>query len=250
MGDGAFMDNNKKEFNKIVSRYIKNDYEFSDKLGHKYKNLGDEVYEIIKIKIINHEIKPGERIIDKNLAEDLGVSRSLVRQALTILEKENLVESIPRSGFYVKEIREKDVIEIYEIRKILEKAATEKAVEKIPKKDIEELDKIFKDAKKDLDKYKVEQFIKADNKLHRVIINNCGNEKLIELINSYNTHITFYRVADLSRVERSKEAYFEHLEIFKAVKKRDVTKTVELMGAHIENAKNIIIENFYDYTYK
>jgi DNA-binding GntR family transcriptional regulator len=250
MGDGAFMDNNKKEFNKIVSRYIKNDYEFSDKLGHNYKNLGDEVYEIVKIKIINHEIKPGERIIDKNLAEDLGVSRSLVRQALTILEKENLVESIPRSGFYVKEIREKDVIEIYEIRKILEKAATEKAVEKIPKKDIEELDKIFKDAKKDLDKDKVEQFIKADNKLHRVIINNCGNEKLIELINSYNTHITFYRVADLSRVERSKEAYFEHLEIFKAVKKRDVTKTVELMGAHIENAKNIIIENFYDYTYK
>jgi len=244
------MDTNKDKINKNISMYINNEYEFSDKLGHKYKNLGDEVYEIVKTKIINHEIKPGERIIDKNLAEDLGVSRSLVRQSLTILEKESLVESIPRSGFYVKEIKEKDVKEIYEIRKILEISATRKAVSEIPEKDIKKLDKIFKRAKEDLDKDKVEQFINADNKLHEVIINNCGNERLIKLINSYNARITFYRVVDLSGIKRAKEAYFEHLAIFKAVKERDVEKAVELMDDHIENAKNIIIDNFYEYTYK
>ncbi|ADQ13648.1 GntR family transcriptional regulator [Halanaerobium hydrogeniformans] len=233
-----------------ISRYVNNEYKFSEKLGQKYKNLGDEVYETVKNKIINHEIKPGERIIDKNLAEQLGVSRSLVRQALTILEKEDLVTSVPRSGFYVKEIKERDVVEIYEIRKILEKAATEKAVPNIPEKDIAKLNTIFENAKKDLDKDKVVEFIKADSELHKVIINNCGNQRLIKLINSYNTYIAFYRVVDLSRVERAKEAYFEHLEIFNAVKERDVELTVELMAKHIDNAKNIIIDNFYEYTYK
>lgn len=178
------------------------------------------------------------------------MSRSLVRQALTILEKEDLVTSVPRSGFYVKEIKERDVVEIYEIRKILEKAATEKAVPNIPEKDIAKLNTIFENAKKDLDKDKVVEFIKADSELHKVIINNCGNQRLIKLINSYNTYIAFYRVVDLSRVERAKEAYFEHLEIFNAVKERDVELTVELMAKHIDNAKNIIIDNFYEYTYK
>lgn len=244
------MDTKKEEINKNISRYIKNGYKYSEKLGQKYKNLGDEVYELVKTKIINHEIKPGDRIIDKNLAEQLGVSRSLVRQSLTILEKENLVESIPRSGFYVKDIQENDVEEIYEIRKILEKSATRKAVKRIPEKDIKKLDKIFKKAKEDLDKDKVEQFINADDKLHEVIINNCGNERLIKLINSYNDRITFYRVVDLSAIKRAKEAYFEHLEIFEAVKQRDTNKAVELMDAHIENAKNIIIDNFHKYTYE
>ncbi|RQD78768.1 MAG: GntR family transcriptional regulator [Halanaerobium sp. MSAO_Bac5] len=244
------MDTNKNKINNNIARYVNNEYRYSEKLGQKYRNLGDEVYETLKTKIINHEIKPGERIIDKNLAEQLGVSRSLVRQALTILEKEDLVTSVPRSGFYVKEIKERDVVEIYEIRKILEKAATRKAVAQIPEKDIEKLDEIFENAKKDLDKDKVLQFIKADNQLHKTIINNCGNQRLIKLINSYNTYIAFYRVVDLSRVERAKEAYFEHLEIFKAVKAKDVEKSVELMANHIENAKNIIIDNFYEYTYK
>ncbi|MCC3145833.1 GntR family transcriptional regulator [Halanaerobium sp. Z-7514] len=244
------MDTNKNKINNNIARYVNNEYRYSEKLGQKYRNLGDEVYETVKTKIINHEIKPGERIIDKNLAEQLGVSRSLVRQALTILEKEDLVTSVPRSGFYVKEIKERDVVEIYEIRKILEKAATRKAVAQIPEKDIEKLDEIFENAKKDLDKDKVLQFIKADNQLHKTIINNCGNQRLIKLINSYNTYIAFYRVVDLSRVERAKEAYFEHLEIFKAVKAKDVEKSVELMANHIENAKNIIIDNFYEYTYK
>ena len=244
------MDAEKNIINKNISRYVNNEYRYSEKLGQKYKNLGDEVYENVKTRIINHEIKPGERIIDKNLAEQLGVSRSLVRQALTILEKEDLVTSVPRSGFYVKEIKERDVVEIYEIRKILEKAATQKAVPNIPDQDIDKLNTIFENAKKDLDKDKVLQFIKADNQLHKIIINNCGNERLIKLINSYNTYIAFYRVVDLSRVERAKEAYFEHLEIFKAVKARDVEKSVQLMTNHIENAKNIIIDNFYEYTYK
>jgi DNA-binding GntR family transcriptional regulator len=219
------------------------------KIGENYKNLGDRVYEIVKNKIICHEIKPGERIIDNNLAEELGVSRSLVRQALNILEKEELITLIPRSGFYVREITKKDVEEIYDIRKLLETYATELAVPRIPEKVILETERMFEEAKKDLEKNKVNKFVEADVILHKMTVNHCGNERLIKMINSYNNHYIFYRIIDLARVERAKEAYFEHYDIFKAVKDRDVKVATELMGNHIENAKNIILENFEKYTF-
>jgi DNA-binding GntR family transcriptional regulator len=80
-----------------------------------------------------------------------------------------------------------------------------------------------------------------------MIVNNCGNKRLIKLINSYNDRFVYYRIVDLSRVKRAKNAYFEHLEIFEAVKNREVEKAVELMGQHIEHAKDIIISNFKEY---
>ena len=235
------------QVNKNISKLMEDKNKFSNKIGEDYKNLGEQVYRELKKMIIFHEIEPGERIIDKHLAEDLGVSRSLVRQAFTILEKEELIKSVPRSGFYVKEISKKDIEEIYDIRKILEMAATKMAVMNISYKEIEELNEIFESAKNDLDKDDVEMFVKADTELHRIIVNNCRNNRLIKLINSYNDRFVYYRIIDLSRVQRAKDAYFEHLNIFNAVKDKDIEKAVELMGKHIEHAKEIIISNFEAY---
>lgn len=220
-----------------------------ERIGDDYKNLGDRIYESIKRKIICHEIKPKERIVDKHLAEKLGVSRSLVRQALTVLEKEELVTLVPRSGFYVRDISKKDVEEIYDIRNLLETHATKLGVINLKEKDLNFLEKIFEDAKRDLEKNKVKSFIEADAYLHEILINNCGNERLKKMINKYSNHYVFYRLVDLSRVKRAKEAYFEHYEIFLAVKKRDIDLSAHLMSKHIKNAKRIILENFDYYTY-
>ncbi|MCK8824221.1 GntR family transcriptional regulator [Fuchsiella alkaliacetigena] len=234
--------------NKKLARMI---YEnnLSKPVASSYKSLSEQVYEIIKNKIIYRELKPGERIIDKHLAEELDVSRSLVRQAFTILEKEELITSIPRSGFYVREITKQDVAEIYNIRKLLETYATELAVDKLSEEDIAEADEIFEKAKQDLEEGRVEKFIEADSKLHEILIDNCGNDRLKKMINKYNTHYIFYRIIDLSTVERAKEAYEEHYEIFKAVQKRDVEEAVRLMGEHVERARDIILQNFADYTF-
>lgn len=89
-------------------------------IGETFESLEEKVYKIIKNKIIYHEIKPKERIIDKNVAEQLSVSRSMVRQVLATLVKEEFLELVPRSGFYVRETTKKEVKEIYNIRKILE----------------------------------------------------------------------------------------------------------------------------------
>ena len=219
------------------------------KIGESFLNLEDQVYEIIKDKIIWHKIKMGERVIDKKLAEELGVSRSMVRQVLAVLVKEELLKMIPRNGFYVREITRKEIEEIYNVRKILEAYVTELAVPKISGRDITEVEEVFKKAKRDLEKDEVKSFIEADILLHKLLLDNCGNEPLRGIINEYNDKYAFYRVADLSRIERAKESYFEHYEIFKAVKEKKVQLSIELMAKHIESAKKIILNNFELYTY-
>ncbi|MCK4447202.1 MAG: GntR family transcriptional regulator [Candidatus Marinimicrobia bacterium] len=200
--------------------------------------------------IIYHEIKPGERIIDKNVAEQLSVSRSLVRQVFATLVKEEFLELVPRSGFYVREITKKEVKKIYNIRKILESYATKLAVPRIPKRDIDELERTFKKAKKDLDHDEVISFMETDVQLHRLLIDNSGNEYLKKMIDKYNDKYVFYRVVDLSRIERAKESYFEHYKIFQAVKEKKEALAAKLMAEHIENAKNIILDNFKEYNYR
>ena len=237
--------------NNKINLYANSDKDkfVNKKIGETFQNLEDQIYKIIKEKIIWHEIKMGERIIDKKLAEELGVSRSMVRQVLTIFTKEELLIMVPRNGFYVREITKKEIEEIYNIRKILEGYATELAVPKIRSRDIAEVEEMFKNAKKDLEKNEVKSFIETDIELHELLVNNCGNEYLKKMINEHIDRYAFYRSIDLGRVERAKESYFEHYEIFKAVKKKNVQLSASLIVKHIENAKNIILNNFDKYTF-
>ncbi|TFB08827.1 GntR family transcriptional regulator [Candidatus Atribacteria bacterium MT.SAG.1] len=219
------------------------------KIGDNFPNLEDQVYKIIKDKIIWHEIKMRERIIDKKLAEELGVSRSMVRQVLTALVKEELLVMIPRNGFYVREITKKEIEEIYEIRKVLEVYAIKRAIPRIPDRDIAELEKVFKEPKKRLEKNDTESFIEIDIKLHNLIINNCNNSHIKKIIDKFRNLVNFYRFADQHKISRAKELYFEHLEIFKSIKRRNIELAAESMSNHIENSKKNILKNYEKYTY-
>ena len=235
----------------LYTKYTNSDKDkfINKKVGENFQNLEDQVYKIIKNKIVYHEIKPGERIIDKNIAEELGVSRSMVRQVFSILAKEELLTMVPRSGFYVRKIDKREIEEIYNVRSVLEGYAVKLTVPKISEKKIDQLELIFNKAKKDLGKNKVNSFIKTDEQLHQTLIDNCGNNYLKKIINRYNNHYIFFRVVDLSQIERAEESYFEHYEIFKAVKNRNIELSSKLMEEHIINAKNIILTNFDKYMY-
>ena len=225
---------------------IDNNY---NNIGDIFQSLEDKIYIIIKNRVIHHKIKPGERIIDKNIAQELGVSRSLIRQILNILTKEEIVKIVPRRGFYVKEITKKEVEELYDLRKVLESFAISLAIPKIDDGHFKKMEDLFKIAKKDLDKKETDSFIETDLQLHKLFIDKCGNELLKETISKYNNRYIFYRIADLTPIERARKSYLEHYEIFKAAKNRDLKFASELMMKHIEQCKENIINNFDRYTY-
>lgn len=220
------------------------------KVGESFQSLEGQVYKIIKHKIIWHEIKIGERIIDKKLAEELCVSRSIIRQILTTLVKEELLIAISRQGFYVREITKNEIEEIYEVRKVLEVYAVKRAIPRISDRDIAELEMEFNESKKNLEKNDSESFIKIDIKLHNLIIDNCNNSHIKKIIDKFRNLVDFYRYADQHKINRAKELYFEHFEIFNAIKKRNTELAVELMANHIENSKKNILDNYNKFTYE
>ena len=190
-----------------------------------------------------------ERIIDKKFAEELGVSRSMVRQVLTILVKEELLMMIPRNGFYVREITEKEIEEIYDIRKVLETHAVKCAIPRNSNRDIAKIEKVFNKAKESLEKYNTKSLVEIDIKLHELIIKNCNNSHIEKIIDKFENLVNFYRFADQHEISRARELYFEHYEIFKSIKSRNIELATELMSNHIENSKKNILKNYEKYTY-
>ena len=190
-----------------------------------------------------------ERIIDKKFAEELGVSRSMVRQVLTILVKEELLMMIPRSGFYVIEITRNEIEEIYEVRKVLEVYAIKHDVPRTSDRDIVEIEEAFNKAKENLERDDTKSFVEIDIKLHELIIKNCDNSHIKKIMDKFENLVNFYRFADQHEITRARELYFEHYEIFKSIKSRNIELATELMSNHIENSKKNILKNYDKYTY-
>ena len=101
---------------------------------NEYLPLRDVVFNTLKDGILTGRLKPGERLLENQLAEELGVSRTPIREALRMLQIENLVDLIPRRGAQVKDMSEKDIKNVLEIRKVLEELAAGLAAENITSK--------------------------------------------------------------------------------------------------------------------
>jgi len=213
----------------------------------EHTNLSEKAYEILKNQIINQELKPGERLLDDKLASSFGISRTPVREALTRLSNEGLVEVIPRSGIYVKKLTKKDVQEIYEIRVVLEALAAKKATPLISDNDLNKISKFLEEAKLSLNKGGEETCLKFDVVFHNTVLKNSQNERLYSIMNKLNTLIHTFRVR-VSRVgKRRGEALEEHEIILTAMKERDAEKAEEAMREHIKKSMSYVFSDLEFY---
>jgi len=210
----------------------------------KHSNLSERIYGALKDQIINEELGPGERLLDDKLASSFGVSRTPVREALTRLASEGLVEIIPRSGVYIKKLTRKDVEEIYKIRKVLEGLAARAATPIIDDKELEQLDLLLKKAKRSLNNNDCQPYIDSDVMLHNLILKNCQNSRLRSIMANLNTLIHVFRVRVARNKEKAKQALNEHGAILNAIKARNPEKTEKMIMEHIERSKEYIFANF------
>jgi len=210
----------------------------------KHSNLSEKIYKILKDQIINEELKPGERLLDEKLASEFGVSRTPVREALTRLSSEGLIEITPRSGMYVKRLSRKDVEEIYEIRKVLEGLAARQATPIIDDKELNQLSLLLNKAQRSLDSDDRQICIDLDIRLHDAILKNCQNSRLTSIMNNLNTLIHVFRVRVARNKEKARQALIEHEAILKAIKVRDADKAEKMMMEHIEKSKKYIFSYF------
>ncbi|MGL6106362.1 GntR family transcriptional regulator [Romboutsia sp.] len=208
----------------------------------EYKPLRDVVFENLREAILEGKVSPGQRLMEVQLAEQLGVSRTPVREAIRKLELEGLVVMLPRKGAYVANMSLKDIIDVLEIRASLEGLSASLAAERISEDDIKKLEQIAGDFKKSTSDSDVEALLKMDVEFHECIFKATNNKKLHQLINSLWEQVYRFRVTYISDYDSSVNIIKEHELILDAIKKGDSELAKRYATEHIEKAEQFIID--------
>lgn len=202
---------------------------------NEYLPLRDVVFNTLRQAILRGELKPGERLMEIQLANKLGVSRTPIREAIRKLELEGLVLMIPRKGAEVAEITEKSLKDVLEIRRALEELAVRLACEKITKEELKELKKAGDEFKKVLKSQDITEVAEADVRFHDVIYMATDNPKLIQLLNNFREQMYRFRVEYLKKAEVRPQLLAEHDEIIKYITEGNKEEASRVVTRHIEN---------------
>jgi DNA-binding GntR family transcriptional regulator len=164
----------------------------------KHKSLVEQIVQGLEKKILEGDLKPGQRIIESSLCQTLGVSRSPVREAFRILESKGFVTSEPRKGISVATITSQEAEDIYMIRANLESLATYLAVKKQDPKVLKKLRELHHQMGKISVKTNINAYFTLNLKFHETLIHACENNRLIELINTFDKQTRRYRLEAIS----------------------------------------------------
>ncbi|NLK51976.1 MAG: GntR family transcriptional regulator [Syntrophomonadaceae bacterium] len=207
-----------------------------------YKPLREIVFESLREAIINGTLRPGERLMEVQLAEEMGVSRTPVREAIRKLELEGFVIMVARKGAYVAGISMKDVADVFEIRAALEGLAAYLAAERITDTEKEELERLLVRKAASVQANDLRSILERDFEFHELIYRASRNERLIQIINNLREQISRFRMVSLAFPGRGREALDEHKKIVEAIADRDSATAQTLAQEHIENAENALLE--------
>ena len=208
---------------------------------NEYLPLRDVVFYTLRQAILKGELEPGERLMEMQLAEQLGVSRTPIREAIRKLELEGLVLMIPRRGAIVAKITEKDLRDVLEVRSSLERLSTELACERMKDDTIVELKKAQEAFKAALDQEDITLQAQKDVEFHDVIYKATGNLRLIQMLNNLREQMYRYRVEYLKKEEVHTQLIAEHDAIVESVAKRDKERATSIVCQHIDNQVNTVV---------
>jgi len=198
-------------------------------------SLVDQIYNIIKERIVSLQLKLGEKIDIQKLAEELGVSQTPVRDALNRLSQNGLVSIRARIGYYVVDLSVEDIAEIYDIRKMFEGYALESAIENIKFDELRQLKQKMEEIRKETDeKIGKAKFDETDRELHLLIIKNSNNKRLHNLFSQTSN---FVRISISMGVEW-KKSLKEHIALVDALQEKDLLRAKDILKEHINNSRD------------
>lgn len=207
-----------------------------------HRPLREIVYEELKREILVGEIAPGTRMMEIELADEMGVSRTPVREAIRKLEKEGLVTIEPRKGAYASDVSIKDMVDVLEVREDLEAMAAAMAAQKVNEDEKQALIEATLEYKEAVESERTEDIIRCDEKFHQLIVNCSGNKTLVQLFSQVQELALRFRYLyydDFSRYERMP---MEHREIEEAILSGDYEKARVAAGEHVKKLKQFVID--------
>lgn len=208
-------------------------------------SLRGRVFERLREDILSGVYKEKEELKEVSIGEELGVSRTPVREALRQLELEGLVKIIPNKGAYVTGITQADVRDIYIIRSMLEGLCTRWATEHITEEQLVELEEIMLLSEFHLKKKGqcAEQVSVLDGRFHKVLYEASDSRVLEHVLSDFHKYVKLARRLSVGSEGRAEKSVEEHRKILEAIKRKDADMAEELANRHIMNAMaNLHIE--------
>jgi DNA-binding GntR family transcriptional regulator len=201
-----------------------------------YKNAREAAFEKIKEAIIKGHFKPGEKLVEQTLAQEMGVSRTPVREAIRRLEAEGFVVSIPRKGVVVSRADKEEIVQLYSIRAELEGLAARWAIENADEDDIQKLDEAILRMEETAASGDLDGVVQSNALFHDAIAQASKSRILCTLLKTLQDNIQRFRFQSLLLPGRPKAVLAEHKEIVAAIKEKKTEEADRLLKEHLQNA--------------
>ena len=199
-------------------------------------NMTDQVYNLLRSQILRGVFFPGAEILVDKIAEELNVSKTPVREAMSKLKGERLVVGKDKGKVYVTKLSAEEVVQISDLYAALQTLALEWGFEHISREEIQNNLKMLQEAKKNLDRGDIRTFLKVDVILHDIITSSAGNEWLVRVTSQVGGLIAIIRNT-FTTLERYKEAWQDHIVIVESILKGDKDAVIKSLNSHIEHVK-------------
>ena len=221
-------------------------YDVKKEVTDKYSPRG-RVFNKLREDILSGKYQEHEELKEVAIGEELGVSRTPVREAFRQLELEGLIQIVPNKGAYVTGITAKDVKDIYMIRSYLEGMCARLVTEKITDEQLDELEENVYLASYHASKGHMEQMAELDNRFHHILYEACDSKMLQKLLQDFHEYVMRIRKKTLSTKERGIASNEEHKQIMEAIKQRNADEAERLANLHMNNAyENMVKNGLYD----
>jgi DNA-binding GntR family transcriptional regulator len=212
--------------------------------------LGDQVYAIIWDRIISRQIGPGDKLSDLRLSEDLGVSRTPVREALHRLAQDGIVRSESRRGFFLTSFSSQDVAEVYDIRTALEALSVRLAVPHLADAELDQAQRALEASREQIThggeraEEHWEHWLTIDRAFHRLLAQRAQNRRLESLLASLQAQIGVFQVYGIHSSPLRLLSIDHHEAILAALKARDGATAGRAMERHIQEVKEWVLAEF------
>ena len=208
-----------------------------------HRPLREIVYEELKMQILTGKIVPGTRLMEVELAADMGGSRTPIREAIRKLEKEGLVTIEPRRGAYASQISVKDMVDILEVRQDMEGLAAYFASSRMTEEQMADLKRTSDSYNRAVAEGDMDSMIAYDTRFHRIIVESCNNNILVHMIEQLQELVLRFRYIYYDDFRRAENMPEEHRQILEAIRDGRAEDARAAADIHIDRLKEMVIRD-------
>ncbi len=208
-----------------------------------HRPLREIVYEELKILILTGRISPGIRLMEEELASDMGVSRTPIREAIRKLEKEGLITIEPRKGAYVSQLSTKDMVEILEVRQNMEGFAAQLASQRMSEEEKQKLKAVAHAYEEAVETGDMAEMIRCDTLFHHMIVDATQNKTLIKMVEQLQEMVLRFRYLYYDNFKRAEKMPAEHKLIYEAILQGEAEVARDYADVHIKRLKELVLSD-------